>query len=85
MPTGHDSEETQDLLVQWHENLRHFYEPSIEVIGGLGQTYDQDPEFHAFFAEIHPDLPGFISEAIAVYADRLETEWLPRELRILEH
>lgn len=85
MPTGYDSDQVQDLLVQWHENLRHFYEPSIEVIGGLGTMYHDDPEFHAFFADIHPDLPGFLSEAIAVYADHLETAWLQQELGILEH
>lgn len=84
MPTGHTSAPTQALLAQWHEHLRHFYEPSIEVLGGLGQAYNDDPDFNAFFATIHPDLPEFLAKAIAVYVDQLETKWLERELGILQ-
>jgi DNA-binding transcriptional MerR regulator len=84
MPTGHTSDQTQAILVRWHEHMRYFYEPSIEVLGGLGKTYKDDPDFHAFFAAIHPDLPEFVSKAIAVYVDHLETEWLRQELNILE-
>jgi hypothetical protein len=85
MSTGHDSEHTQAILVRWHHHMRYFYEPSIEVLGGLGQTYINDPDFHAFFAAIDPDLPAFISKAVAVYVDTLETRWLEQELDILEH
>jgi DNA-binding transcriptional MerR regulator len=84
MPSGSRSEQTQAIVVRWHEHLRYFYEPSIEVLGGLGQTYRDDPDFRAFFTAIHPDLPDFLAEAIAIYADRLETEWLQQELGILE-
>jgi MerR family transcriptional regulator, thiopeptide resistance regulator len=84
MPTGHDSDQTQAILVRWHEHIRYFYEPSIEVLGGLGKGYYEDPDFNAFFARIHPDLPEFISKGIAVYVDKLETAWLERELEILE-
>lgn len=84
MPAGPHSERAQTILVRWHEHLRNFYEPSIEVIEGLGKTYDEDPDFNAFFTAIHPDLPQFISQAIAIYADKLETEWLQQELGILE-
>lgn len=84
IPSGPTSEQTQALLAQWHEHLRNFYEPSIEVLGGLGQTYKDDPDFSAFFAAIHPDLPDFLSKAIAVYVDKLETQWLERELGILQ-
>jgi DNA-binding transcriptional MerR regulator len=84
MPTGPASDETQAVLARWHQHLRHFYEPSLEVLGGLGQTYRDDPDFNAFFTTIHPDLPEFISKAIAVYVDKLETAWLERELGILQ-
>lgn len=84
MPTGPNSDQTQAHLVRWHQHLRYFYEPSIEVLGGLGKTYYEDPDFNAFFTKIHPDLPEFLSKAIAVYVDKLETEWLERELGILE-
>jgi hypothetical protein len=84
MDKGAKSKGVQELLAKWHENLRNFYEPSIETLGGLGTMYDEHPDFHAKFAEIHPDLPGFLKEAIAIYVDKLETEWLERELGVLE-
>lgn len=84
MPTGVSSEQTQAILARWHQHLRAFYEPSFEVLAGLGYTYEHDPDFHAFFAAIHPELPAFIAKAVAVYVDALETAWLERELNILE-
>ncbi len=84
MDKGAESEPIQKLLGKWHQNLRNFYEPSIETLGGLGQMYDEHPDFHAKFAELHPDLPGFLSKAIGIYVDKLETEWLQRELGMLE-
>lgn len=84
IPSGVQSAQTQALLARWHEHLRAFYEPSFEVLAGLGYTYEHDPEFNAFFAAIHPELPSFISQAVAVYVDALETAWLERELAILE-
>ena len=84
MNKGAESETIQELLGQWHQNLRNFYEPSIETLGGLGQMYDDHPDFHAKFAEIDPALPGFLKQAIGIYVDKLETEWLERELGLLE-
>lgn len=84
MPTGVHSEQTQTILNRWHQHIRTFYEPSFEVLAGLGSIYEHDPDFHATFAEIHPDLPAFISKAVAVYVDALETAWLERELNMLE-
>lgn len=84
MPTGAGSEPVQAILARWHQHIRYFYEPSIEVLGGLGKGYYEDPDFNAFFTAIHPDLPRFLAEAIAVYVDRLETAWLEQELGILE-
>ncbi len=84
MDKGADSEEIRALLVRWHEHLRYFYEPTIEVLGGLGDMYHDHPDFNATFTKIHPDLPAFLKEAIAVYIDELETKWLEQELGILE-
>jgi DNA-binding transcriptional MerR regulator len=84
MQKGPDSPEIHALLVRWHQHLRHFYEPTIEVLGGLGNMYHDHPEFNATFTKIHPDLPAFLKNAIAIYVDELETKWLERELGILE-
>ncbi len=84
MDKGGDSPEIQALLVRWHEHIRYFYEPSIEVLEGLGKMYHDHPDFNATFTKIHPDLPAFLKNAIAIYVDELETKWLERELGILE-
>ena len=84
MDKGADSPEIRALLLRWHEHLRYFYEPTIEVLGGLGNMYHDHPDFNATFTRIHPDLPAFLKKAIAIYVDELETQWLERELGILE-
>jgi hypothetical protein len=84
MEKGHASPEVRALLVRWHEHLRYFYEPTIEVLEGLGNMYHDHPDFNATFTGMHPDLPLFLKEAIAIYVDELETKWLERELGILE-
>ncbi len=84
MGKGAASPEIRALLVRWHQHLRYFYEPTIEVLGGLGNLYYDHPDFNATFTKIHPDLPAFLKGAIALYVDELETRWLERELGILE-
>jgi DNA-binding transcriptional MerR regulator len=84
MHKGPASPEIRELLVRWHQHLHNFYEPTIEVLEGLGNMYHDHPDFNASFTKIHPDLPAFLKEAIGIYTDELETKWLERELGILE-
>jgi DNA-binding transcriptional MerR regulator len=84
MSHGPESPEVQAILVRWHQHLRYFYEPSLEVLRGLGNGYNEQPDFNATFTAIHPDLPAFLQKAITHYVDVLEIEWLERELAILE-
>lgn len=69
-----ESEEVHTILRRWHNNLRYFYEPTLEILRGLGQLYNTDPEFMAFFQQIDPDLPAYLQETITQYVDDLETE-----------
>ncbi|QPC82140.1 MerR family transcriptional regulator [Phototrophicus methaneseepsis] len=75
----HDSE-VQDILVRWHDHLRYFYEPSIDLLAGLGQLYNSNPDFIANFQKVHPDLPQFMEDAVTKYADDLETAAIERLL-----
>jgi DNA-binding transcriptional MerR regulator len=84
MSHGPESPEVQAILVRWHQHLRYFYEPSLEVLRGLGNGYNEHPDFNATFTAIHPDLPAFLQKAITHYVEVLEIEWLERELAILE-
>ena len=37
----------------------------------LGQAYEMEPAFAARFAVMHPDLPAFLNQAIALYCQKL--------------
>lgn len=78
MPSGHTSPAVQVIVARWHQHLRHFYEPSIERLGGLATLYLDDPDFNANFSALHPALPQFLHDAITAYVERLEDEWLKR-------
>lgn len=66
------SPDVQPILERWHENIRHFYEPTLEILRGLGEGYSNDPAFRAFFDKFHPELADYMNEAITVYVDNLE-------------
>lgn len=76
-PSDH---EVQKHLKRWHEHTYYFYEPTLEILRGLGEAYFADPEFNAFFTKIHPELPEFLSQGIAYYVDELESAEIARLL-----
>lgn len=71
MPQGAASAAVQAIIARWHQHLRYFYEPTPEILRGLGQLYNTDPAFHANISAIHPDLPAFMEAAIKHYVDAL--------------
>lgn len=74
LPAG--SAEVNAILSRWHEHLRYFYEPTFEILRGLGELYNTDPEFMAFFQRLHPNLTPYLQETITQYVDALETRAL---------
>jgi len=75
-----DDEKLRDILERWQAHLRHFYEPSLDRLRGLGQLYNSHPEFIANFQGIHPELPAYLERVIENYVDELETAELERML-----
>lgn len=71
MPSGADSAQTQAIIARWHENIHYFYEPTPEIMRGLGEMYATNPQFADRFSAIDPQLPSFLRDAIAVYCDGL--------------
>ena len=65
-----NSEAVQAIVARWHQHTRHFYEPTFDILRGLGQGYAHDPAFRATFEAMHPDLPDFLHQAITVYCDK---------------
>lgn len=78
-----DSIEVQEIMVRWHNFIKNFYNPSIEVLRGLGNMYYNDPRFNKKFREIDPDLPDFLNDSIKKYVDTLEDRWLEEQKDIL--
>lgn len=72
IPTGPASAQTQACIARWHQHLRYFYEPTTEILLGLGDLYNDHPDFLSNFRRIHPDLAPFIREAIQFYCQQLE-------------
>jgi DNA-binding transcriptional MerR regulator len=61
----------QAVIARWHQHMRYFFEPTVEVLRGLATGYNDDPRFKATFDKIHPNLAPFIRSAVEVYCDRL--------------
>jgi len=70
----------QAILARWHEHIRYFYEPTLEILRGLGDLYTTHPDFIANFKKLHPELGDFMKEGIHQYVDDLETAEIERML-----
>lgn len=66
-----DDPAVQQLIGRWHQHMRAFYEPSPQILRGLGEAYETNPEFSRLYTAIHPDLPAFLHKAIDRYVDGL--------------
>lgn len=74
------SAEVQAILERWHNHLRYFYEPTLEILRGLGELYNTDARFITNFQKIHADLPAYLQEGITRYVDDLEYAEIERML-----
>ena len=75
-----ESDEVQAILVRWHDHIRNFYKPTLEILRGLGDLYNTSPEFMANFQQMHEELPAYLQASIAQYVDDLETAEIERLL-----
>ncbi len=62
----------QANIARWHQHLRYFFEPSAEVLRGLGALYNDDPQFSANFEKLDPRLAPFMRAAIEAYCEKME-------------
>ena len=74
------SPEVQAVLERWHKHINYFYEPTLDILRGLGELYSTDPDFIANFKKLHPDLPEYLQEGINQYVDDLEYAEIARML-----
>ncbi len=66
---GTASEEIQKLIDKHYNNLRHFYEPNLEMYRGLANMYVDDARFTAYYEKYSPGLAVFMHAAMIVYCD----------------
>jgi DNA-binding transcriptional MerR regulator len=71
MPSGPTSAQAQAIVARWEQHLRYFYEPNTEILLGLADMYNDEPEFASFFQRIHPELNSFMRQAIQFYCKDL--------------
>jgi DNA-binding transcriptional MerR regulator len=72
LPPGHP--QVNAILARWHNHMRYFYEPPLEVLRGLADLYNTDPRFIANFQKLHPNLPAYLQSIIPPYVDALEQQ-----------
>jgi DNA-binding transcriptional MerR regulator len=70
MPEGPASPEAQAAVERWRRHLEYFWTPNDEQLAGLAEFYNNDSRFKANYDRIHPDLAGFIREAVKVYVGK---------------
>lgn len=64
--------DVQAVMARWHQSIRRFYEPTPEILRGLGELYTTDARFTATFDRVQPGLAATLQRAINVYVDGLE-------------
>lgn len=73
MSEGPESPAVQAAVAKWHQHLRYFYEPDVDLLEGLGRMYNQDSRFQETFRKLHPDFPAFLEQAITHYCQGLRS------------
>jgi hypothetical protein len=66
------SPQVNAIAARWHNNIRHFYEPTLEIMRGLAETYKNDPAFRKTFDQFDPALADYLHPVITAYVDELE-------------
>lgn len=66
---GAQSPDIQQLIAQHYNNLRHFYEPNLEMYRGLAEMYVADPRFTAYYEKYDKNLAQFMKEAMCAFCD----------------
>jgi MerR family transcriptional regulator, thiopeptide resistance regulator len=66
--TRPEDPEVQDLIDEHHAAVARFWTPTRDSYAGLGRLYVEHPEFRSRYDAQHPDLGGYLRDAIEVYA-----------------
>ena len=67
MPKGAGSKDVQALIERWRKHIEYFWTPKLDQLLALANGYNDDPRFKANFDKMHPQLAGFMREAVSIY------------------
>ncbi|HSL30828.1 MAG TPA: MerR family transcriptional regulator [Anaerolineales bacterium] len=70
MPKGAASPEVQAIVERWRTHMAYFWTPSLDQLLALAHGYQDDPRFRATFDKMHPELAGFMKEAVQIYVEK---------------
>jgi MerR family transcriptional regulator, thiopeptide resistance regulator len=71
MAQGFDSPAVQEQVKLLHQWVNKFYDCDLNMLKGLGQMYNEHPDFVRMFkTTYHEDMPGFLLQAIEYYCDQ---------------
>ena len=71
--TAPDSEEAQAAIGEWYHLLRKFGDYTPEMFRNLGRMYVDDERFAKHIDQFGEGLAEFMRDAMAVYAERMQT------------
>jgi hypothetical protein len=69
MLNGAASPEAQAIVERWRSHMDYFWTPALDQLPALAEGYNTDPRFKANFDKMHPELAGFMLEAVKVYVE----------------
>jgi MerR family transcriptional regulator, thiopeptide resistance regulator len=70
MPKGPESPEVQKIVERWRKHMDYFWTPKLDQLLALANGYNDNPRFKANFDRMHPQLAGFIREAVKIYVEK---------------
>jgi DNA-binding transcriptional MerR regulator len=71
MGEGHDSPGVQALIRRLHAWVGNFYDCTLEVFEGLGQMYNEHPDFRVMYEmKYGPGMSEFLEKAIVYYCEQ---------------
>ncbi len=70
MAQGFNSPAVQDQIKRLHSWLNRFYECDLNMLRGVGQMYNDHPDFASMYrSKYHEKMPEFLLKAIEYYCD----------------
>lgn len=67
-----DGDRAAAASARWAEHLRAFYDPTPEIIAGLGDMYASHPEFRARYEAMAAGLADWLALAMKAHAEAME-------------